>query len=122
MGIINQRFIQKEISATGLGNTCTIIEISRSVGTDEYRIVTETPTSNTGISCRVQILNEESEYVKEGAFKSGDMIFWFDSDQESKLLQNNRITFDSKTFQIKDVEKVDFGGTTCLIRVMTSQI
>jgi hypothetical protein len=120
MGLLDTRFIQKEIA--GEGNTCTIIEVGRSTGSDEYRIVTETPTSNTGISCMTQILNEESEYVREGGFKSGDLIFWFDSDQESIAIQNNRITFDSKTFQIKDVEKFDVSGTTFLVRCMTEQI
>jgi len=123
MGILNsydQRFIQSEIQ--GEGNTCTVIEVSLSTGSDEYRTVSETLTSNANIKCMTQILTEEDEDVKEGNFRRGDMIFWFDEDQESIILQGNRITFDSKTFQIKDVEKFDSGDNTFLIRAMTEQI
>lgn len=120
MGLLSARFIQREIARTG--NTVTIIEVSRSTGSDEYRAITETPTSNTGISCFVQILSETDEPVKYGKARAGDFIFWFDSDQESKCLQGNRITFDSKTFQIIEARKFDISGITYLIECRTKQI
>ena len=119
--MLDTRYIQKNMAA--VGDTCTIIEISRSTGTDEYRIVTESETSHTSLSCFVQILTEEDEGVKEGTARAGDLIFWFDSANESYCVQGNRITFDSKTFQIKDVRKFDaMGNTTYLIQCFTEQI
>lgn len=119
-GLLSTRFIQKEIASTG--NTVTIIGISRSTASDEYRIITETPTNYTNISCFVQILSEVDEPVKYGKARAGDLIFWFDSDQESKCLQGNRITFDSKTYQIQEVRNFDIAGVTYLIECRTKQI
>lgn len=119
--MLDTRFIQKNMAA--VGNTCTIIEIARSTGSDEYRTISETETSQTSLSCFVQILTEEDESVKEGKARMGDFIFWFDSANESYCVQGNRITFDSKTFQIKDVRKFDaMGNTTYLIQCFTSQV
>ena len=116
---LSQRVIQRELISTA--NTCTIIEISKSYGTDEYRAVTETETSNSDISCWSNSVNEEDEIVRQGNLRAGDMVFWFDSANESLCVQGNRITFDSKTFEMTDVKKFDVGGTTYLIEVTTKQ-
>lgn len=119
--LLSQRYIQKNIGA--VGNTCTIIEVSRSYGTDEYRTKSETTTSHTGISCFSRILTEEDESVKQGQATAGDLVFWFDSDNESYCVNGNRITFDSKTYQIYDVRKFDaIGNTTYVIECRTKQI
>lgn len=120
MGLLSTRFIQREIAQTA--NTVTVTEIARSTGSDEYRTVTETETDNASINCWIQVLTEEDESVKEGIARAGDLVFWFDSDQESIVLQGNRITWDSKIYQIHDVKKFDVGGTTYLIEARTRQI
>ncbi len=120
MPLVNAQFIAKEISSTG--NTATITEISISFGSDEYRTKTETPTAHTGIKCWVQILSEADDSVKQGDARAGDLIFWFDSAQESYCVNGNKITFDSKTYQIYDVHKFDIGGTTYLVECMTRKI
>ncbi len=121
MPLLSTRFIQKEIESTG--NTCTLIEVSRSIATDEYRIVTEVLTNHTSIKCFVNILDESDDSVRQGEAKAGDLIFWFDSDQESYCVNGNRITFDSKTYQINEVRKFDaIGNTTYIIECRTSQI
>ena len=119
MALLNVNFIKKEIDNTG--NTCTITEISKSTGSDEYRIITETETSNANINCWVHILNEEDDIVKQGNARAGDFVFWFDSTRESLCVQGNRITFDSKTFEMTDVRKFDVSGTTNVIEVRTKQ-
>jgi len=120
MVLLNTNFIKKEIDSTG--NTCTITEISKSVGTDEYRIITETETSNTSINCWVQILSEEDEIVTQGNARAGDFVFWFDSARESLCVQGNRITFDSKDFEMTEVRKFDIIGTTYLVECRTRQV
>ena len=118
---LDARFIQKNIET--FGNTCTIIVVSRSTGTGEYRIVTETDTEYPNISCYVQILNEGDDSVKEGKARAGDLIFWFDSDQEDYCVNGNKITYDSKTLQIQEVKKYDaLGGTNYLIECRTEQV
>jgi len=120
MSLFDTRFIQKGIE--DIGNTCTIIEVSTSTGTDEYRTVTETETDHTSIKCHVQVLSEADDQVKEGIARAGDLLFWFDYSQESYCVQGNKITYDSKTYQIEDVRKFDIQGTTYLIQCRTRKI
>ena len=119
MPLLNANFIKKQLVCTG--DTCTITEIAKSVGSDEYRIISETPTTNSNINCWVQVLNEEDEIVKQGNARAGDMVFWFDASKESLCVQGNRITFDSKTYEMTDVRKFDLKGTTYLIETKTKQ-
>lgn len=120
MVMLDTRFVQKNLESNA--NTCTITETSRSFGADEYRTITLTETDQTSLSCWVQILSEEEELVKEGEARAGDLIFWFDSANESFCVQGNKITFDSKTYEMSDVRKFDVGGTTYLIEVRTKKI
>ena len=120
-GFLNQRWLQKQLLSTA--NTCDIIEISKSVGTDEYRTITETETVNSNISYWSNVVNEEDDIVKQGNARAGDMLFWFDSDNESLCVQGNRITFDYKTFQIYDVHTFKAtSNVTYMIECRTRQI
>ena len=120
MNLLNTRFIQKDIESKG--NTVTITEISKSVGTDEYRTISETETPQTALKCFIQILNESDDMVNQGNARAGDLIFWFDSSNESYCVQGNRITYDSKTYEMVDVRKFDVADTTYLIEVRTKQV
>ena len=119
MPLLSTRFIQKDIESKG--NTVTITEISKSVGSDEYRTITETETAQTGIKCFIQTLDEADDIVIQGNARAGDLICWFDADQESYCVQGNRITYDSKTYEMTDVRKFDVSDTTYLIEVRTKQ-
>ena len=120
MPLLSARFFQKDIQAKG--NTVTITEVSRSAGSDEYRIITKTSTAHTGIKAVVQILSEADDSVKSGEARAGDLIFWFDSDQEDYCVQGNQITYDSKTYQIYEVIKFAISDTTYLIECRTRKI
>ena len=120
MAFFDTRFIQKAME--DLGRTCTITEVSISTGSDAYRTVTETETDHDNIKCHIQILSEADDQVKSGIAKAGDLIFWFDYAQESYCVQGNRITYDSKTYQMEDVHKFEMEGTTYLIQCRTRKI
>ena len=121
MPLLDARFIQKNIVA--VGNTCTITVVSRSYGTDEYRTKTETTTDYDDISCFVHVLSNEDESVKQGEARAGDLVFWFDSAQSAKIVQGNRITWNSDTYQIKNVEQTRAEGNTLyLIECTVEQI
>jgi hypothetical protein len=118
---LDARFIQKNIAA--LGNTCTITEISRSYGTDEYRTKTETETNRTNLPCYVHVLSLEDESVKQGEARAGDLVFWFDASYVDYCVQGNRITWNSDTYQIKNVEQFRaVGNTLMLIECVVEQI
>ncbi len=117
---LDANWIKKQLGVTA--NTCTITTRSISHGTDEYRLETVTTVNYTNITCQVQILTEEDDSVKQGDDKAEDMIFYFASDQESKLANGNNITFDSKVYRIYDVKKFDRISTTYVIECRTRKI
>ncbi len=117
---INTAWISKQLAVTA--NTCTITTVSISHGSDEYRTESETIVDYTSINCQVLILSEEDASVKQGEARAGDLVFWFDFDQEARLTPGNKITFDSKTYKIQDVKKFDRGDTTYLIECRTRKI
>ena len=121
MPLLDQRFIQKNIAS--VGNVCSIVEVSRSYGSDEYKTKTEDLTTTNNISCFVHILSYEDEEVKQGEARMGDLVFWFDSDQSGKLAQGNRIIWNSSTYQIINVKPFKAeGDVILLIECLTGQI
>jgi len=120
MALVSAPWILKQLGINA--NTCTITTISTAYGTDEYRLETDTATNHTSINCHVQILSEEDNSVKQGEARAGDLVFWFDYGQEAYCSNGNKITFDSKTYQIYDVQKFDIGGTTMLLECKTRKI
>jgi len=121
MPLLDQRFIQKNISA--VGDTCTVTVVTRTYGTDEYRTKSESTSDTTIVSCFVQVLSHEDESVKQGEARAGDLTFWFDSDRSSIIVQGNRITWNSDTYQIKNVKQYRAEGNTLfLIEATVEQI
>ena len=119
--ILDQRFVQKNIQA--VGNTCTITIVSRSYGTDEYRTKSETIVNTENVPCFVHVLSREDESVKQGEARAGDLVFWFDSSQSVLTVQGNRITWNSDTYQISNVEQFKAEGDTLyLIECNVEQI
>jgi hypothetical protein len=98
---LSQRFVEKQISA--LGNTCTMVEISRSFDEGPYREEKVTRTNHTILKCHVSIMSEADESVKQGEARSGDLFFYFDYGKVSICKQGNEIIFDGQTFQVYDV-------------------
>lgn len=113
MPLQDAQFIRKNIMC--VGNTCTIVEVIRSLDTDEYRTKTESTTDHDDIPCFVQVLSYDDDSVKQGEARSGDLVFWFDSSYNSYCVQGNRITWNSNTYQIKNVEPFKAEGDTLLL-------
>lgn len=125
MPLLNQQFVSKNINA--VGNTCTITQVSITIGTDEYRTPSESTTDNTNIPCFVQILSYEDDFVKQGNARAGDLRFWFSSSYESILARSGndkvRITWNSDTYEVKKVEPFKAeADTVFLIEVVVEQI
>lgn len=117
---LNTRYVQRQMQA--LGDTCTVVEVTRTFSDEAYREETETYTTHTGIYCLVHILTEQDTSVQEGEARAGDLAFNFDYSSESFLKQMNRIIFDGRTFQISDVRRFDaIGNTTYLIECLTKK-
>jgi hypothetical protein len=117
---LSTRYIQRQVRA--LGDTCTVVEVTRTFANSAYREETETYTTHTGIYCFVNILTEQDISVQEGEARAGDLVFNFDYSAESFLKQMNRIIFDGRTFQISDVRRFDaIGNTTYMIECLTKK-
>ena len=125
MPILSSQFIKKNMGA--VGNTCTVTQITVTIGSDEYRTESESTTDNTSIPCFVHVLSFEDEQVKQGEARAGDLVFWFDASRESILARsgNNkvRITWNSTTYEVKNVKPFKaVGDTLMLIEVIVEQI
>jgi len=117
---LNTRYVQRQMQA--LGNTCTVVEVTRTFASAAYREETETYTNHTGVYCFVNILTEMDTSVQEGEARAGDLVFNFDYSSEAWLKQMNRIIFDGKTYQIYDVRKFDaIANTTYLVECLTKK-
>ena len=116
---LSARWVQKQFRE--LGDTCTIVEVSRDFAQEAYRPETETLTNHTAY-CHVNILTEMDTSVQEGEARAGDLIFSFDYSYEDYLKQMNRIIFDGRTFQISDVRRFKaIGNTTYMIECLTKK-
>jgi len=117
---LSTHYIQRQMKA--LGNTCTVVEVTRAFANEAYREETETYTTHTNVYCFVNILTEQDISVQEGEARAGDLVFNFDYAMEPYLKQMNRIIFDGRTFQISDVRKFDaIGNTTYMIECLTKK-
>jgi len=105
-----------------LGNTCTVVEVTRSFSSDAYREETETFTSHPNIYCMVNVLTEADTSVKEGEARAGDLLFSFDYSSKAFLKQMDRIIYENKTYQIYDVRTFNvIGNTTSVIECATKK-
>ena len=121
----DQRFIQKNIGA--VGNTCTIRSVAVTVGSDEYRTVSEVDTDYEDVSCLSNYLSAEDESVKQGEARAGDMVFWFDAGQNSRLSRTGntkiKIIFNSRIYQVNNIiPHYAVGNTLFLLEVRTQEI
>ena len=87
--------VAKEISY--YGETVSVTTITDSAYS-KWGDPTES-TSSANKTAFVQIINQDDEMVKEGIFQSGDKIFYFKGD-ETGISRGNRITHDSKAYEI----------------------
>lgn len=125
MPLLDQQFIRKNILS--VGNTCTVTQIAVTVGSDEYRTISEVETSNTSIPCFVHVLSYEDEMVKQGQARAGDLIFWFDYSYNSIFSPTGdnkvRITWNGDDYEVDNIKPYKAeGDVILLIEVVVKQI
>ena len=115
---IDVRQIRKEIEY--YGNTVTV----RVVTDDSYSKwgdASETTADTESVTAMVQTLSADDELVREGIFQSGDLIFWFKSD-ESNIENGNRIIWQSEGYEINEVIKHYLGDVLYSLEARTKKI
>ena len=84
---LDVRSIRKEIEYYGS-------EVTVRVVTDDsyskWGDATESTEDTEDVTAFVQTLNADDDFVKEGIFQAGDILFWFKSDA-SDIERGNRI-------------------------------
>lgn len=103
-----------------LGNTVSLIAVSKSLDTTNYRVPTETLTTTTGLKAFTQVLTTADDLVKEGIFREGDIIFFFKGSQTG-LTPGNRITLNSIKYEINDVLEQRVADTVYAYEVRTKK-
>ena len=95
------------------GSTVIVQEVSRS-NSNKYGDMTETITNRTGLKAFVQTLSANDEEVREGVFKTGDVIFHFKPGL-GYIKNQNRIIWNSNVYEIDNTIDIVVGDTTYVI-------
>ena len=115
---LNSRFLNKEIET--LGSTITIRAVT-DVSNSKWGDESETTSDTASISCMVNVLDNDSELVKEGIFETGDKIFWI-KQNVSNVSRGNRIQHNSKWYEILEVIEHEAGDTTYVLEARTKKV
>ena len=78
-------------------------------------------TSSADKTAFVQVINQDDDFVREGIFQGGDKIFYFKGD-ETNISRGNRITHDSKEYEIFEVMEHFIVGTTYVLEGRTHKV
>ena len=109
--------LTNEISYYGTSVTLTIVTDS---SYSKWGAPVETTSTETKTAV-VQILSQDDKLIKEGIFQAGDKLFWFKGN-ETNISRGNRITHDSKVYEIVEVIMHDAASTTFIIEARTQKV
>jgi len=109
MPLLDANFINKEIDAIA----DTIIVKVVTATHNDWGDQSETTTDITNVKCKMRVMNQDDDLVKEGTFQAGDIAFYFKGNQAS-IARGNRIVFNSKTYEITETTETYFEGTKYL--------
>lgn len=114
---LNGQLINNEINYYGTNVTLRIVT---KTGYSDYGDATETISDST-IKTFFNNLTNNDEYVKEGIFKAGDKIFFFEGSQDN-IDRGNRIQVDSDWYEIDQVIETKIGGVVYGIEARARKI
>ena len=117
---VDTRWITKEILY--YGNTVTIRQVTSTVASSDWGDATESYVDTTGIKCVVYTVSEADVKYRELGFKTGDLIFFFDSTSSTYMVNGNRILYDSHWYQITNIKKWLIADTTYSYEVYTNKV
>lgn len=112
MSIMDAQIIRNLIDE--FGATVIVREVSRS-SSNKYGDMTETKTDHTGLKAFAQTMTADDEEVKEGVFKTGDIIFHFKPDYKKYIKRQNRIVWNNRIYEIDEVVEHVVGDETLVI-------
>ncbi len=115
---LDTKLINKEI--TTLGSSVTI----RTITDDSYSKwgdATESTSDATSVKCMVNVLSQEDELVKEGIFKSGDLVFWFIASR-TDIARGNRIYYNSLWYEIEEIIEHTVANSDYLLEARTKKV
>lgn len=96
------------------GATVIVQEVDKS-SSNKYGDMTETVTNRLGLKSWVQTITAVDEEVREGIFKSGDIIFHFKPNYKKYLKNGNRIIWNNNVYEIDDTIEHVVGDETLLM-------
>lgn len=98
MPLFDRNIVSKEINE--VGESVTIRVVSKTI--DDWGDATKTTSDTSGVKAIAKVISESDDIVKEGIFQSGDIFFYFKGNA-SNISRGNRIIWNSKTYEIKEV-------------------
>ena len=117
---LDTRFITKEILY--YGNSVTIRQVTSSVASSDWGDATETYVDTAGIKCMVYTISETDIRYKEMGFKTGDLIFFFDTTSSAYMVNGNRILYGEHWYQITNIKPWKIAETTYSYEAYTNKV
>jgi len=118
MTLFDTQLINKDIDE--VGETITVRTLTKSSYSD-WGDATESTSDATGIKAVINVMSQVDEYVKEGIFKAGDIVFFFKSDA-SNISRGNRIQYNSVWYEIVETIERRIAGSTYIIMASVKKI
>jgi hypothetical protein len=112
MSIMDAQIIRNLIDE--FGATVIVQEVDKS-SSNKYGDMTEVVTNKLGLKAFVQIITAADEEVREGIFKSGDVIFHFKPNDKTYMQNGNRIIWNNNVYEINDTIEHVVGDETLLM-------
>ena len=103
-----------------LGNSNVTI-VNYTAGTYNAYGDTTYTTGTLSITAAVQVLGQEDDLVAEGHFRSGDVIFYLDSNNGGSVTRGDRITYNSNNYYVKDIISYDLSSNIQAYEIRTSK-
>ena len=103
-----------------LGNP-NVVLVNYTAGTYTAYGDTSYTTGTLSVTAAVQVLSQEDEIVKEGHFRSGDIVFYLDSSNGGSVTRGDRLTYNSNDYFVEDIISYDLSGNIQAYEIRTKK-
>ena len=103
-----------------LGNP-NVVVVNYTAGTFNEYGDTNYTTGTLSVTAAVQVLSQEDDLVKEGHFRSGDIVFYLDSNNGGSVTRGDSITYNSNDYYVNNIISYDLSGNIQAYEIRTKK-
>lgn len=115
------QIVNEILDEFGVNLTLRVVTKSISDSDDPYSTVDEVLTDYEKVAL-IQTYTDEDEEVREGIFKSGEIVFEFKPEDTSLVEPGNRINYDGTWYEIQSINKQPMMDTNYRVQARVAKI